>query len=93
MVLQPYSCAIGCNDILLWLSDSFMYCQPGLWSRSRKELEVFGWNRSRIPNNTGSRSWRFLGGAGVGFLTTLAVGVGFFVRLQMSNWTFFTSHF
>jgi len=30
------------------------------------ESEVFGW------------SWRFLGVVGVGFLTTLGVGVGFF---------------
>jgi len=31
--------------------------QAGLLSqsRSRKELEVFGWNRSRIPNNTESQ--------------------------------------
>ena len=28
----------------------------GLWSQSRKESDVFGWSRSRIPNNTGSRS-------------------------------------
>ena len=28
----------------------------GLRSRSRKESDVFGWSRSRIPNNTGSRS-------------------------------------
>jgi len=28
----------------------------GLQSRSRKESEFFGWSRSRIPNNTGSRS-------------------------------------
>jgi len=33
--------------------------KPGLPSRSRKESEVFGWNRSRIPDNTGSRSWIF----------------------------------
>jgi len=31
------------------------------------------------------RSQRYLGGVGVKFLTTLGVGVGFFVRLQMSN--------
>jgi len=30
---------------------------------------------------------------GVGFLTTLGVGVGFFVRLRKSNWITFTSHF
>jgi len=30
----------------------------GLWSRSRKESEVFEWSRSRIPNNTRSRSFR-----------------------------------
>ena len=34
-----------------------------LWSRSRsrsrKESEVFGWNRSRIRSNTGSRSGIF----------------------------------
>ena len=34
--------------------------QPGLrsriWSRSRKESEVFVWSRSPIPNNTGNRS-------------------------------------
>jgi len=29
-------------------------------SRSRKESEVFGWSRSRIPDNTGSRSRIFL---------------------------------
>jgi len=28
---------------------------------------------------------------GVGFLTTLGVGVGFFVRLRKSNWITFTS--
>jgi len=27
-----------------------------------------------------------------GFLTTLGVGVGFFVRLRKSNWITFTSH-
>jgi len=32
------------------------------------------------------RSRRFLSGVGVGFLTTLGVGVGFFVRLRMSSW-------
>jgi len=39
-----------------------------------------------------SRSRRFLGG--VGFLTALGVGVGFFVRLRlrMSSWIIFTSH-
>jgi len=33
-------------------------CHPGLRSRcrSRKESEVFGWSRSRIPNNTWSWS-------------------------------------
>jgi len=36
------------------------------------------------------RCRRFLGG--VGFLTTLGVGVGFFVLLRMSNWLIFTSH-
>ena len=38
------------------------------------------------------RSWTFL--EKVGFLTTLGVGVGFFVRLRlrMSNWIIFTSH-
>jgi len=30
--------------------------RPGLRSRSRKESYVFGWSRSRIPNNTGNRS-------------------------------------
>ena len=30
--------------------------QAGLRSRSRKESEIFGWSRSRIPDNTGSRS-------------------------------------
>jgi len=39
----------------------------------------------------GLRSRRFLGG--VGFLTTLGVGVGFFVRLRMSNRIIFKSHF
>jgi len=29
---------------------------------------------------------------GVGFLTTLGVGVGHFVRLRKSNWIAFTSH-
>jgi len=32
----------------------------------------------------------FLGG--VGILTTLGVGVGFFVRLRMSNWIIFLHH-
>jgi len=31
-----------------------MWTKSGLRSRSRKESEVFGWSRSRIPNNTGS---------------------------------------
>jgi len=35
------------------------------------------------------KSPRFLGGVGVGFLTTIGVGVGFFVRLRMSNWIVF----
>jgi len=34
--------------------------QAGLRSRSRKESEIFGWSRSRIPDNTGSRSRFFL---------------------------------
>jgi len=38
------------------------------------------------------RSRGFLGGVRVGFLTTLGVGVGFFVRLRMSNWIIFTSY-
>ena len=33
------------------------------------------------------RSRRSLGGVGFGFLTTL--GVGFFVRLRLSNWIIF----
>jgi len=37
-----------------------------------------------------ARSRRLFGG--VGFLTTLGVGVGFFVRLRQSNWITFTSH-
>ena len=28
-----------------------------LRSRNRKESEVFGWSRNRIPNNVGNRSW------------------------------------
>jgi len=36
------------------------------------------------------RSRRFL--AGVGFLATLTIGVGFFVRLRMSNWIIFLHH-
>jgi len=43
----------------------------------------------RSRSRSGSRGRRFLGG--VGFLTTLGVGVGFFVRirLRMSNWIIF----
>jgi len=39
---------------------------PGLQGRSRKELEVFGWSRSRIPKNTRSlcRSRIFLSDSG-----------------------------
>jgi len=37
-----------------------------------------------------ARNRRHFGG--VGFLTTLAVGVGYFVRLRKSNWITFTSH-
>jgi len=39
-----------------------------------------------------ARNRRLFGG--VGFLTTLEVGVGFFVRLRLwrSNWITFTSH-
>jgi len=40
-----------------------------------------------------ARSRRFVGGVGVGFLRTLEVGVGFFVRLRKSNWIIFTSHY
>ena len=32
----------------------YVQLQPGLPSRSRKESEVFGWSRIRIPNNTRS---------------------------------------
>jgi len=37
------------------------------------------------------RNWMFLGGVGDGFLTTLGVGVGFFVRvrLRMPSWFIF----
>jgi len=40
--------------------------------------------------NSGLRSRRRFGG--VGFLTTLGVGVGFFVRFRKSNWITFTAH-
>ena len=39
------------------------------------------------------RSQRFLGGVGVGFLTTLGVTVGFFVQLWIPIRSFFKSHF
>ena len=39
---------------------NFMLFLAGLRSRSRKESEFFGWSRSRIPDNTGSRSRIFL---------------------------------
>ena len=35
------------------------------------------------------RSRRFLGGIGVGFVATLGVGVGFFVRLRIPSWIIF----
>jgi len=46
-------------EMKLWLETLF---KAGLRSRSRsrKESEVFGWSRSRISNNTGSRSRIFL---------------------------------
>jgi len=49
------------SDILYEMLNE-VYKTAGLWSRSwsRKESEVFGWSRSRIPNNTGSRSRIFL---------------------------------
>jgi len=45
-------------------------------------LKHFAWNLVQ-----GCR--KFLGGIGVRFLTTLGVGVGFFVRLRMSSWIMF----
>jgi len=37
----------------------FIVLKPGLRSRSRNKLEVFGWSRSRIPSNAGSCSQIF----------------------------------
>jgi len=39
-----------------------------------------------------ARNWRRFGG--VGFLTTLGIGVGYFARLRLrkSSWITFTSH-
>ena len=37
-----------------------MPLKAGLRIRGHQESEVFGWNRSQIPDNTGSRSWIFL---------------------------------
>ena len=43
--------------VLSWFVVPFQrHLKPGLQSRSRKEPKVFGWSRSRIPNNTGRRS-------------------------------------
>jgi len=41
----------------------------------------------KVLYNSGLRSRRFL--SRVGFLTRLAVGVGFFVQLRKSNWIIF----
>jgi len=61
--LLPFSVFANLNCSL---STTLRMLTTGLRSRSRKESEVFGWSR------------RFLGGVGVGFLTTLGIGVAFF---------------
>ena len=43
---------------LVLIMDATMRVQSRSWNWSRKQSEFFGW--SRIPNNTGSRSWIFL---------------------------------
>ena len=53
--------------------DKITRVKAGLRSRSRKESEVFGWCRSRIPKNTRSRSLNF-------FVQR---------RLRISNWIIF----
>jgi len=51
----------------------------GLRSQSRKESEVCGW--SRIPNNTGSRSWIFLSDSDFG----CPIGSFFYITLLNGN--------
>ena len=61
------------------------YDQPG-WIRISKLV------RHDLMQGCGAgvvRSRRFSGGVGVGFLTTLEVGVGFFCSTPTSNWIIF----
>ena len=60
--LPPYVAYPGAAWGLL--RRQFPWCEAALRSRSRKESEVFGWIRSRIPNNTGSQSRIFLSDSG-----------------------------
>jgi len=48
-------------------------------SRSRKESEVFGWTRSRIPNNTGGRSQIFV---------RLRMSNWIIFKITLLNWEF-----
>jgi len=60
-------------------------------TESRRSGHLYGLSKVGYSNQgcgVGvARNRRFLGGLGVGFLTTL--GVGFFVRLRQPNWIIF----